>query len=211
VLDGIGRKIKDGILNPLGKAAASIMGPNAWTTFSLLLGIASAILIAFDLLLWAGIAWGLNRITDGIDGTVARVSGKQSDWGGYYDIMVDFVIYALIPIGFAWRAQDPFLWQATVVLLAVFYVNGASWLFLSGLLEKRGRSVRGQTSLQIPTGVVGGTETILFYTAFFFFTPWLGWVFLGMAGLTFLGIPLRLFWARKALKIQPKPSDKNPW
>jgi phosphatidylglycerophosphate synthase len=82
VLDGIGRKIKDGLLNPLGRGAAKIMSANAWTSFSFLLGIASAILIAADLLLWAGIAWGLNRITDGIDGTVARVSGQQSDWGG---------------------------------------------------------------------------------------------------------------------------------
>jgi hypothetical protein len=123
--------------------------------------------------------------------------------------MVDFVIYAVIPIGFAWRAQDPILWQATVVLLAVFYVNAASWMFLTGLLEKQGRSQRDQTSLQIPTGMVGGTETILFYTAFFFFTPWLSWIFLGMAALTFLGIPLRLVWAKKALTEKTEPGKSK--
>lgn len=35
----------------------------------------------------------------GIDGLVARVSGQQTDFGGYLDILCDFVVYAAIPIG----------------------------------------------------------------------------------------------------------------
>jgi hypothetical protein len=30
------------------------------------------------------IFWGLNRFFDGLDGSVARVSGQQSDFGGYF-------------------------------------------------------------------------------------------------------------------------------
>ena len=43
--------------------------------------------------------WLLNRLIDGLDGTVARMFDRQSDFGGYTDIIIDVTIYALVPIG----------------------------------------------------------------------------------------------------------------
>ncbi len=41
----------------------------------------------------------LNRLCDGLDGAVARRSGS-SDFGGYLDIVCDFLFYAMVPFAF---------------------------------------------------------------------------------------------------------------
>jgi hypothetical protein len=69
-------------------------------------------------------------------------------------------------------------------LLAVFYVNGSLLDVPHRPIGEAGSEPAGiRPPCKSLRGMVGGTETILFYTAFFFFTPWLSWIFLGMAGL----------------------------
>ena len=82
--------------------------------------------------------WLLNRITDGLDGTVARISNRQTDWGGYLDIMLDFIIYALIPISLAFSVNNGAIIFITLsIMLGVFYINSASWMYLSAILGKK--------------------------------------------------------------------------
>ena len=52
---------------------------------------------------WAVLLWWLSRILDGLDGAYARLTGKSSDFGGYFDIIIDFTTYAVIPLGVALR------------------------------------------------------------------------------------------------------------
>jgi hypothetical protein len=40
------------------------------------------------------------------DGFVARLAKKQTDFGGYLDIVCDFAIYALLPVSIASSVQD---------------------------------------------------------------------------------------------------------
>ena len=44
-------------------------------------------------------AWCLNRFLDGMDGVVARATKTSSDFGGYLDIVVDFTVYGVVPLG----------------------------------------------------------------------------------------------------------------
>jgi phosphatidylglycerophosphate synthase len=115
---------------------------------------------------WLALAlWLFNRLLDGLDGLIARRSRRSSDAGGYLDIMLDFMIYAALPLAMAWA--EPALAWPTAVLLGVFYINSASWMYLSALLEKRGAGAeaRGEaTSVSMPRGLVEGSETIVFYT-----------------------------------------------
>lgn len=51
---------------------------------------------------WYGAALAaivLNRLLDGLDGALARRRGL-SDAGGFLDISLDFLFYALVPFGF---------------------------------------------------------------------------------------------------------------
>ena len=92
------RKFKDQVGNPLARRLSRVSP----TTVSLL-GLVIALLAAwcaYRQIYFAAFAlWILNRVLDGLDGLLARLHNKQSDFGGYVDILTDFVAYAALPIG----------------------------------------------------------------------------------------------------------------
>ena len=123
-------------------------------------------------------------------------------FGGYLDILLDFVVYAALPIALYWSNQSNANALALALLLASFYVNSASWMYLSAVLEKRaaGATARGElTTVTMPGGLVGGAETILFYSIFLIFPNALFWLFLLMAAAVMAGVFMRLRWARRNL------------
>jgi phosphatidylglycerophosphate synthase len=176
--------------------------PVALTAVALLLGLLAAGALVYQLYWLAFAAWFFNRAFDALDGVVARMQGSQSDLGGYVDILVDFVVYAMIPVGLVLGRPSPAGYVALALMLAVFYVNSASWMYLSAILEKRaaGAQAQGeQTSVTMPAGLIGGTETIIFYTAFILLPHWYVWLFCLMAVLVAATILQRLVWAAKNL------------
>ena len=72
-------------------------------------------------------------------------------------------------------------------------------MYLSALLEKRGRSDATVTSITMPTGVIEGSETIAFFVAFLALPQLSYRLFVAMAVLTLLGAALRLVWAFRHL------------
>ena len=99
-------------------------------------------------------------------------------------------------------AGDPTLWLCLALLLGTFYVNGASWMYLSALLEKRsvGATARGeQTSISMPTGLIEGSETILLYALYILFPGALTLLFAITAALVWITIAQRAVWASRAL------------
>jgi len=195
------RKVKDRILFLVAGPRIERIPPNIITTAGFSVGLICAVFLYFGCNLIAFFLWIFNRIIDGLDGYVARQNGNQTDFGGYYDIITDFIIYALLPGVIALRENSLTVSLLVVLLLGVFYVNGASWMYLSGLLQKRRGGMAGkiQTSLEMPRGLIEGTETILFYSLFILLPRYLVWLIPAMAVLTAAGIVQRLIYARKHL------------
>lgn len=189
------RLTKDTVFNPLARLLAGL-SPWVFSGLGLVAGIAAA------LALWQqayGVGfslWFLNRVFDGLDGAVARIRGTQSDLGGYIDIIVDFVVYALIPVGLVLGRSSAAAHLSLIFLLCTYYVNGASWMYLAAILEKRNlRHADRLTTITMPAGIIGGTETIIFYTLFIIFPGQIPWLF-GLFGLLIiLTILQRLHWA----------------
>lgn len=199
MFDSLTRVAKDSVLGPLLRLLPRWIHPDAVTLASLPAGLAAAGLAATGAWGWA-VAWFvLNRALDGLDGLLARERGLQSDFGGYLDIMVDFLVYAAVPIG-VWYGTGTAATTPLIVLLAVFYVNGASWMYLSAILEKRGRTAPGATSVTMPTGLVEGTETVVFFLLFLAIPAHAALLFWLMAGATAVGIIQRLLWAARHLR-----------
>ena len=99
------RPLIDSSLNPIGHWLASlglllIMSPSR-----VLAGLLAFIFIAFDLAIAGLCMIILNRVADGLDGAVARSTG-QTDFGGYLDLVVDFIFYSAIPLAFAIANPD---------------------------------------------------------------------------------------------------------
>ena len=182
MLDGIMRRALDPGLNRVGRALANRgVHANQISGLGLGLGLIAAGLIALGLSCWIALLPLLaGRVADGLDGAVARAS-NITDFGGYLDIVCDFIFYGAIPLAFVLR--DPASnGVAGAFLLAAFYANGASFLSFAILAAKRGMQteIRGTKSLYYTVGLLEGTETIAFFVVICIwpvqFAP-LSWVF----------------------------------
>lgn len=152
---------------------------------------------ALGLLAVAALALGLNdlalaliavnRLADGLDGAVARLVGP-TDRGAFLDIALDFVFYALIPVGFALHDPGANALPAAV-LIAAFVGTGSSFLAFSVIAAKR-----GLTAAAYPTkgiyylgGLTEGAETIAVFAAMCLWPQSfavLAWVFAAACALT---------------------------
>ena len=159
------------------------------TITGFLLGIVALPLLASQQYTWALVFILLNRVLDGIDGEVARLT-IATDRGAFLDIALDFVFYALIPLGFA-LANVTENALAAAVLLAAFVGTGSSFLAFSLMAEKRKLHAQKFPSkgLYYLGGLTEGAETIAVFVAFCLwpdlFTP-LAYGFAFACGLTTL-------------------------
>ena len=159
------------------------------TITGFLLGIVALPLLASQQYTWALVFILLNRVLDGIDGEVARLT-IATDRGAFLDIALDFVFYATIPLGFA-LANVTENALAAAVLLAAFVGTGSSFLAFSLMAQKRKLQAQKFPSkgLYYLGGLTEGTETIAVFVAFCLwpdlFTP-LAYGFAFACGLTTL-------------------------
>jgi len=135
----------------------------------------------------AGLALVLaSRLLDGLDGAIARARGA-TDFGGYLDIVCDYVFYLAVPLGFGFAAPGnlPF----ALLLVASFTLTAVSFLAYATLAAKQGLESRahGPKSFFYSTGLAEGAETLLAFvlmclwpTAF----PQIAVVFAGLCLLT---------------------------
>jgi phosphatidylglycerophosphate synthase len=193
------RKFKDQVGAPLARSLSRV-SPIAITLLALVAGLLAAWFAHRQIHFAALALWILNRVLDGLDGLLARMHNKQSDFGGYVDILTDFVVYAALPIGLVAGSPSGERYLALAFLLASFYVNAASWMYLAALLEKRAaRSPETQTTIVMPAGIIGGFETIIAYGIFLLFPAHITILFSVFALLVFITIIQRLVWARRNL------------
>jgi len=182
MFDALMRRALDPSLNAAGQSLARRgVRANQVTLVGFLLGALAAVLISTGVSGWVALIPLLaSRVADGLDGAVARAS-KITDFGGYLDIVCDFIFYGLIPFAFVLR--DPMANAvAGAFLLTSFYANGASFLSFAILAAKRGMKTdtRGVKSLYFTAGILEGTETIVFLAAICIWPngfSWLAWVF----------------------------------
>ena len=132
------RVVKEIICNPIAKIIGNLLTPTQITIIGFFIGLLCPIFLIYDNYLHFGtLFWLINRLLDGIDGVVARNTNRQTDFGGYIDIICDFIIYAIIPIALAVAHPSEVLYIVLAILQGTFFVNAASLMFLSSILEKR--------------------------------------------------------------------------
>jgi len=198
--DAFLRRQKDRLMSPMAGQAFAAIHPNTISVIALFIGLGSVVAILAQMY-WVGlILWALNRIMDGLDGVVARVHQKQSDFGGYLDLFLDFIIYLTVPIAFMVTLPTMTNLWAGLFLISSYVLNSISWTTLAALLEKRQRhTVNRLTSMEMPTGLIEGAETIVFYTIFYLLPSYLAIFFTAMAILVVFTASQRVWWAYRHL------------
>lgn len=191
-------------LNCLARQAARAgLHADGVTVAGFVAGLLAVLAIAAGYPLLALVLLLLNRLADGVDGELARLQGA-SDAGAYLDITLDFIFYALLPLGFA--VLDP-VHNAlpALVLVASFMGTGASFLAFSSFAEKRAikHPQFGYKGLYYLDGLAEGSETVLFFVVMCLWPagfPVLAWLFAGICVITTLN---RVIGGYRALRQRP--------
>lgn len=194
------RPLIDPPLNAMGRRLAAWgIGADAVTLAGMMFGLAAAAALAQGLFALALALIVANRLLDGLDGAVARASGL-TDFGGYLDIVADFVFYVSVPLGFA--LADPAMALPAAVLVASFTLTGVSFLAFATLAAKRGveTAAHGRKSFFYNTGLAEGAETIAVFIAMCLWPAWFAAIAYGYAALCALTVIQRSLAARAAFR-----------
>jgi phosphatidylglycerophosphate synthase len=217
MFDELFRRYKDVWYRPVVRMLGGI-SPNTVTLTACAFGLGAAVAAWAT---WYGFAFGLwlvNRLLDGLDGAIAREGGRQTDFGGYLDILLDFVVYAAIPIGLALGQPTVEVLLALAGLLGSYYINAGSWMYLSAVLEKRalGARARGEaTTVTMPSGLVGAVMSWFAYALFLLWPAGVSLTFSFFAVAVMVTAGQRLVWAARALRtpspaVMERPSPAGP-
>ncbi|MFN3279817.1 MAG: CDP-alcohol phosphatidyltransferase family protein [Paracoccus hibiscisoli] len=172
---------------PAARLAARGVSADAISIAGFVIGLLAIPALAFGWWTAAFVLIAANRIMDGLDGAVARINGP-TDRGAFLDIALDFVFYALVPLGFA--LHDPAANALpAAVLIAAFVGTGSSFLAFAAIAAKRGdRATRFRTKgIYYLGGLTEGFETIVLFLAMCLFPasfPTLAWIFAAACGVT---------------------------
>lgn len=160
---------------------------NGMTVAGFFVGILTVPALAFGYPMVALVLLLFNRLADGLDGELARL-GAPSNAGGFIDITLDFIFYAVFPLGFAIADPEQNALPAAV-LIASFVGTGASFLAFASHAEKLGitHPEFEYKSLYYLNGLAEGTETIVCFALMCLFAPYfhvIAWIFSGVCMIT---------------------------
>lgn len=137
------------------------------TIVGFIIGMLALPLLAYQLWFGALIIIVLNRVFDGLDGALARHANQSSSAGGYLDITLDFLFYAVVPFGFILANPEQNA-IAGALLLFAFIGTGSSFLAFAIAAEKfqLDKPQFKYKSFYYLNGLTEGTETIVLFIAF---------------------------------------------
>lgn len=210
MLDHLSLKLARPLLESTArKLAGKNISADQVTICGFLVGITGIVAIATHHYLLALVLILLNRLADGVDGTLARIT-HTTDSGAYLDIIFDFIFYSGVVFGFA--LADPGANSlAAAALIFSFVGTGSSFLAYAIMAERH-----QLTDLRLPDkgfyylgGLAEATETILFFVLFCLFPgafSTLAWIFTCAC---WLSTSLRIIYAYRSLKSIDKKSSSS--
>ncbi len=126
-------------------------------------GILSIASIALGVFWLALLLLLLNRVADGVDGELARLT-NPTDAGAFLDICLDFIFYSSFPLGFVFFNAEANSLPAAV-LIASFVGTATSFLAFSNFAQKRGieHPDFNYKGLYYLNGLAEGSETVIVF------------------------------------------------
>lgn len=139
-------RLARGLVYPLRHTGIT---PNHVTTLSLLFGLSAGVLYASGesrLADGAALLFILSALFDHADGELARLTGRTSRFGRYYDLVVGWIVYVALFMGIGWGLRDGALggWSIVLGLVAGISIS----VIFALLFEAEERS--GKAAVQQP-------------------------------------------------------------
>lgn len=178
-------------LTPIAKVLVSKkISANTITIFGFFVGLISVLCISQNMFLSGLLFLLVNRVFDGLDGIVARLT-SSSDNGAFLDITLDFVFYGLFPLGFVISNPDQNSLPG-IVLVVSFFATGSSFLAFSILAERRQLKVKHHTKnkgIYYIESFIEGGETAFFFCVMCLFPsyfPYIAYLFAFLCFMTWI-------------------------
>lgn len=210
MFDALLRPAVDPILNRIGGSLARAgITANHVTLAGAVAGLAAGVVISLGHYL-PGLGLILaSRLLDGLDGAVARAT-QATDFGGYLDIVCDYVFYLAVPLGFAFANAQHLPYA--LILTASFTLTAVSFLAFAAIAGKRGLTTEshGPKSFFYNTGLAEGFETIVAFVLMCILPgqfPLIASVFSGLCVIT---VVQRSVVAARSFSDRPVASDELP-
>ena len=149
-------------LQYIAKLFLKFISPNQMTLIGFGFGILMCISIVIDQYLIGILFLFLNRLSDVLDGAMARLT-SPTPLGGYLDIVLDFLVYGGFVLSFGITDQN----NTFLSMILLFCYNGTGTTFLAKAAILPSLSHQNQNndipkSFHYAVGLVEGSETIVF-------------------------------------------------
>ena len=141
----------------------------------------------------------LGRIMDGVDGNLANRMGR-TDFGGFLDIVFDFISYSLIPLAFILILNSNAFYGS--ILLASFFGTGSTFLALAIFERKKFLLNSHNKSFFHVEGLIGGGITIFFLSLMMIFPNSFNLISIIFSILCIIGTIERIYYAYNILNIK---------
>ena len=151
------------VIAPLAALAVRAnISANSITLLGFAIGCLALPLIYAEYYHWALVPLLVNRLCDGVDGLVARTTtGGATSRGAFLDIACDFLLYPLIPLGFA--LADPQTYGAAAAFVIFSFIGtGSSFLAYASLAASNNIERSENKGLHYLGGLTEGAESIVF-------------------------------------------------
>ena len=164
MIDGKIRHLADPALIQIARQVCRLnISADAITVSGFAIGMLCIPLLAQEQYWLALLCLTVNRLLDGLDGPVARLT-TTTDAGAFLDITLDFLFYSGFVFGVVLGSPDQAVFGA--LLIFSFVANGCASLAFSIFAERNGLSTdaRGSKSFYYLGGLAEGFETIIAFT-----------------------------------------------
>ena len=186
-------------LNEIAKILIKFGFKANYMTFSgFFFGLCCFYSIVNSLFLLAIIFLFLNRLFDGLDGAIARLTG-ETDIGAFYDIILDFIFYSLFPIAFIF--VDLNYSYSICFLLLSFVATQTTFLASAWIIEKNKISISDghKKSFFYSGGITEGFETIICFTLMLLFHEFIDFIAYTFGVLCWITFLCRVIFVKKIL------------
>ena len=199
MIDAKLNKIIQPILIPLAQKLIKFnIKANHITFIGFLFGICCTFFITQAMFIAAILFLFLNRLFDGLDGVMARISGP-TDLGAFYDIICDFIFYSSFPLAFI--ILDINNSYHIGFLLLSFVATQSTFLTSAWIIEKNKIDIvkTQKKSFFYSGGITEGFETIICFVMmliFYEFINYISYIFGILCWITFI---MRIIFIKKLL------------
>jgi phosphatidylglycerophosphate synthase len=181
--------------------------PNHVTVLAFAIALCASAAVAFHFWWLAFLLWWLSRLADGTDGLYARETGQASDFGAYFDMVLDMAAYGSMVLGFAIAAPE--LQAQWMGILFLYILCIASALSLGMQEAKQAIAPRDNRGLRLGAGLAEGGETGIAYSIFLLFPGFLEVSTTIWVGILIITVVARSFLAFRTLRSESSDGSET--